>query len=51
MIGDLLEGLDIYGSTMVALVERMPEDTSGIPGRGLDWYDISRELTPSRSGK
>ena len=42
VIGDLLEGLDIYGSTMVALVERMPEDTSGIPGRGLDWYDISR---------
>ena len=51
VIGDLLEGLDIYGSTMVALVERMPEDTSGIPGRGLDWYDISRELTLSGSGK
>ena len=52
VIGDLLEGLDIYGSTMVALVERTPEDTSGIPGRGLDWYDISREeLTLSRSGK
>ena len=51
VIGDLLEGLDIYGSTMVALVERMPADTSGIPGRGLDWYDISRELTLSRSGK
>ena len=41
VIGDKLEGLDIHGSTMAALVERPPKDTSGMPGRGLDWYDIS----------
>ena len=41
VIGDKLEGFDIFGSTMAAVVERPPRDTSGIPGRGLDWYDIS----------
>ena len=51
VIGDLLEGFDIYGSTMAAVVERPPGDTSGISGRGLDWYDISGELTFGRSGR
>ena len=38
-IRDALLGLDISGSTLVALVER--RDSVGIPDRGLDWYDIS----------
>ncbi|MCY3808632.1 MAG: hypothetical protein OXG58_04200 [Gemmatimonadetes bacterium] len=49
LIGDLLEGLDIFGSTMAAAVERPPKDTSGIPGRGLDWYDISAVRGGSRA--
>ena len=46
-VRDALQGLDIRGSIMVALVDRLPgsSNTSGIPGRGLDWYDISRVNT------
>ena len=42
-IRDALQGLDIRGSIMVALVDRLPGpgDTGGISDRGLDWYDIS----------
>ena len=39
-IRDVLLGLDILDSTLVALVEH--RDSVGIPSRGLDWYDISR---------
>ncbi len=49
VIGDKLEGFDIHGSTMAAVVERPPRDTSGIPGRGLDWYDISSVRGESRA--
>ena len=52
-IRNALQGLDIRGSTMVALVERRSGllDAIGIPERGLDWYDISGvhfdKVTPS----
>ncbi len=39
-IRDVLLGLDILDSTLVALVER--RDSMGIPNRGVDWYTISR---------
>ena len=37
---DRLLGYDLYGSTLVALVEREP-DADGIAYRWADWYDIS----------
>lgn len=39
-IKDRLLGYDLYGSTLVALVEREP-DADGIAYRWADWYDIS----------
>ena len=39
-IRDRLIGYDILGSTLVALVERQP-DQNGIAPRGIDWYDIA----------
>lgn len=39
-IRDRLIGYDILGSTLVALVERRP-DENGIAARGIDWYDIA----------
>ena len=39
-IRDRLLGFDILGSTLVALVEREP-DQYGIAQRGIDWYDIA----------
>ena len=39
-IQDRLVGYDILGSTLVALVERRP-DQHGIAPRGIDWYDIA----------
>ena len=60
-IRDGLQGLDILGSIMVALVDRLPgpRDTIGIPERGLYWYDISGvnsdkvtpPITPSIQGE
>ena len=39
-IRDRLIGYDILGSTLVALVDRRP-DQNGIAARGIDWYDIN----------
>ncbi len=37
-VRDRVEGYDLLGTTLVVLVERLPDDPSGIPGRGVDWY-------------
>ena len=47
-IRDRLMGYDILDSTLVALVERKP-DQHGIAQRGIDWYDIS-EVELGRQG-
>ena len=39
-VQDRLVGYDLYGPTLVALVEREP-DADGIAYRWADWYDIS----------
>ena len=39
-IKDRVLGYDLYGSTLVVLVER-PLDADGIGWRALDWYDIA----------
>lgn len=37
-VRDRVEGYDLLGSTLAVLVERLPDDPAGIPGRGVDWY-------------
>ena len=37
-VRDRIEGYDLLGSTLAVLVERLPDDPAGIPGRGVDWY-------------
>ena len=37
-VRDRVEGYDLLGNTLVVLVERLPEDPAGLPGRGVDWY-------------
>ena len=37
-VRDRIEGYDLLGSTLAVLVERLPDDPTGIPGRGVDWY-------------
>lgn len=44
-VRDRVEGYDLLGNTLVVLVERLPEDPAGLPGRGVDWY---RFAAPSR---
>ncbi len=41
-VRDRLRGFDVFGSTLVVLVERQvgAGDADGIPDRALDWYDI-----------
>ena len=41
-VRDRLRGFDLFGSTLVALVERQvgPDDADGVPDRALDWYEI-----------
>ena len=41
-VRDRLRGFDLWGSTLVVLVDRQvgPDDADGIPDRALDWYDI-----------
>ncbi len=41
-VRDRLRGFDVYGSTLVVLVERQvgPDDADGVPDRALDWYDL-----------
>ena len=38
-VRDRLVGFDIFGSTLVTLVERTPGE-DGIGERGIDWYDL-----------
>ena len=41
-VTDRLRGFDVFGSTLVVLVERQagPDDADGVPDRALDWYDL-----------
>ena len=39
-VRDRLRAYDLYGSTLVTVVEREP-DADGIGWRGADWYDIA----------
>lgn len=41
-VRDRLRGFDVFGSTLVVLVERQvgPDDADGVPDRALDWYDL-----------
>ena len=41
-VRDRLRGFDVFGSTLVVLVERQvgPDDAYGVPDRALDWYDL-----------
>lgn len=41
-VRDRLRGFDVFGSTLVVLVERQvgPDDADGVPDRALDWYEI-----------
>ena len=41
-VRDRLRGFDLFGSTLVVLVDRQvgADDADGIPDRALDWYDL-----------
>lgn len=41
-VRDRLLGFDIFGSTLVTLVEREPVGLTGVGEWGIDWYDLGK---------
>ncbi len=47
-VRDRVEGYDLLGSTLAVLVERLPDDPAGIPGRVLTGTGSSRRVATDR---